>query len=97
MSSQDKIMNTQDEQLRRSVEKMRLAYKAYEDKKQSRTLVFLDDVPERIIEQRKVGGICQALTMKGKKCSFRAVNGCFCKKHTLRDSEKVLGTKRIIL
>lgn len=90
-------MNIRDEQLLRSVEKMRLAYKAHEDKKHSRTIVFLNDVPERLIEKRNAGGICQALTMKGKKCSFRAVNGCFCKKHTLKDSEKVLGVKRIIL
>ncbi|MBT6183978.1 MAG: hypothetical protein HOI07_04405 [Betaproteobacteria bacterium] len=90
-------MNIQDEHLRRSVEKMRVAYKAHEDKKQSRTIVFLKDIPERIVEKRSVSGICQALTMKGNKCSFRAVNGCFCKKHTLKDSEKVIGTKRIIL
>ena len=90
-------MNIQDEHLRRSVEKMRVAYKAHEDKKQSRTIVFLKYIPERIVEKRSVSGICQALTMKGNKCSFRAVNGCFCKKHTLKDSEKVIGTKRIIL
>lgn len=90
-------MNMQDEHLRRSVEKMRLAYKAHEDKKRSRTLIFIKDLPERVVEKRSVTGICQALTMKGKKCSFRAVNGCFCKKHTVKDSEKVLGTKRIIL
>jgi len=90
-------MNIHDEHLLRSVEKMRLSYKAHAERKRSHTIVFLDDVPERIIAKRNSGGICQALTMKGKKCSFRAVNGCFCKKHTLKDSEKVLGVKRIIL
>lgn len=26
--------------------------------------------------------ICQAVTLSGKKCRFRASNGCFCRKHS---------------
>ena len=90
-------MNSREEHLARSVKKMRDAYEAHQRKKMSRTIVFLDEAPERVVEKKNTSGICQAFTLKGKKCTFRAVNGCYCKKHHMKDSESVLGTKKIIL
>jgi len=42
-------------------------------------------------EQRKVKKICCALTMTGKPCSFKAVCGDYCKKHSVKQPQ--LGTK----
>jgi hypothetical protein len=53
-----------------------------------RPIQVLSSVPEKPVHTTK---ICQAFTLSGKKCSFKAVYGCYCKKHRIDD--EVLGTK----
>ena len=81
------------EHLARSIFKMKNRYRELEVKKNSRTMIVLDEVPVAIREQKYTDRTCQALTLKGKKCAFKSVNGCYCKKHSMKKSESVLGVK----
>ena len=71
--------------------KMKMMYKKFDEKKQSRKIVFLEKTPVAAKESRVSSNICQATTMAGKQCSFKAVCGDFCKKH--RIDKGTLGSK----
>jgi hypothetical protein len=71
--------------------KMKMRYKQAEQKKNERQIIVIDKAPTLINEQRKNTNICSATTMAGKRCSFKAVCGDFCKKH--RVDKGVLGKK----
>jgi hypothetical protein len=70
---------------------MKKKYQEAEQKKDSRKIVFLDKPPEVVNEQRTAKKICCATTMTGKPCSFKAVCGDYCKKHSVKNI--ALGTK----
>jgi hypothetical protein len=76
-----KTQNEMCERFARSIHKLRESRKEYDDKREKNKIKFLDVVPEKHIQNRHVNNICQAITMSGKKCSFRASCGVFCKKH----------------
>lgn len=61
--------------------KMKLKYAELRKEKDSRTIQMIDRVPEKAAEKRHVVHTCQAVTLAGKPCGFKAVCGNFCKKH----------------
>jgi hypothetical protein len=63
--------------------KMKMSYKKFDQKKESRKIIVLDKTPADVKESRAHVNICQATTMTGKRCSFKAVCGQFCKKHRI--------------
>jgi len=63
--------------------KMKMSYQKFDRKKQSRQIIVLDKTPADVKESRAHVSICQATTMIGKRCSFKAVCGDFCKKHRI--------------
>lgn len=71
--------------------KMKMMYRKFDEKKQSRQVIILDKTPVIVKESRVSANICQATTMAGKRCSFKAVCGDFCKKH--RIDKGTLGSK----
>lgn len=79
------------EHLARSVFRMKNKYKEYENQKNERALVVLREAPKKVIEQKyyTTNNICQSTTLKGKKCTFRATCGNFCKKHSVANKELV--------
>lgn len=68
---------------------MKNKYKQHEAHKKSRSLVVLTEAPKKVVEPKYVGNICQSLTLKGKKCTFKATCGNFCKKHSVVNNELV--------
>ena len=85
--------NDASEHLARSIWKMKQRYQQLEAKKNSRTMIVLDEVPASVREHKHTDRTCQALTLKGKKCAFKSVNGCYCKKHSVNKGDSVLGMK----
>ena len=71
--------------------KMKMSYKKYDQKKRDRKIIVLDKMPTEVRESRARVTTCQATTMAGKQCSFKAVCGDFCKKH--RIDKGTLGSK----
>ena len=67
--------------------KCKMSYKRHEEKKESRQVVVIDKLPESVVTQRTQVKTCQATTMSGKPCSFKAVCGDFCKKHRIDKGE----------
>ena len=62
--------------------KMKMRYKKLEDKKKENSIIVLDSAPKEVVpEQRTNHKICQATTMAGKPCKFKAVCGNYCRKH----------------
>jgi hypothetical protein len=55
----------------------------------TRPIKVLQTAPDNQNTENKK--ICQAFTLSGKKCSFKAVCGKYCKKH--RIDNQILGTK----
>ena len=60
-------------------------------KAKRRAIIRIDDPPKpqesAHVEKKKVlaaGCRCQAKTMEGKQCGFKAVAGSFCKKHAIK-------------
>lgn len=49
----------------------------------------IDFVPKQEVSEKR--NICKAFTLSGKKCTFKAVCGDYCKKHRIDD--QVLGTR----
>jgi len=47
------------------------------------------EAPKQVVEQKYMGGICQSTTLKGKKCTFKATCGKFCKKHSVANKDLV--------
>jgi hypothetical protein len=70
------------ERFARSIYKVRQSRKEYDDNRENRKIKFIDNVPEKNIHNRTKTNTCQAITMNGKKCSFRASCGIYCKKHS---------------
>jgi len=71
---------------------MKMKYKQVEQKKNERQIILIDKAPTLVNEKRKHSNICLATTMSGKRCSFKAVCGEFCKKHRV-DKSGILGNK----
>ena len=72
-------------------EMARILYKMRNKKlecQKTKPIQVIDSVPEKTVHTTK---ICQAFTLSGKKCSFKAVCGCYCKKHRIND--EALGTR----
>ena len=57
--------------------------------KKTRSIQVLDSVPKQDVSESR--NICKAFTLSGKKCTFKAVCGDYCKKH--RIDNQVLGTR----
>lgn len=70
------------ERFARSIHKLRESRKQYDDKREKSKIIFLENTPEKCLNTKKFSNICQAVTLKGKKCTFKASCGNFCKKHT---------------
>ena len=71
--------------------KCKMSYKRHQEKKESRKLIVIDKPPDVVNEQRTSKKICCATTMSGKPCSFKAVCGDYCKKHSVKNA--ILGMK----
>ena len=79
-------VSTPDERcahLARSIFKMKIRYRQNEDKKKARSIVVITDAPKHLVEQKHTTNICQSMTLKGKRCGFKATCGNFCKKHSV--------------
>ena len=61
--------------------KMKQKYAQLRKDKQSRVIQVIDKAPERAVEKRHAVHTCQAVTLAGKPCGFKASCGGFCKKH----------------
>ena len=72
------------ERFARSIHKLRESRKKYDDKREKSKIIFLENVPDKCLNTKKFSNICQAVTLKGKKCTFKASCGTFCKKHTTK-------------
>jgi hypothetical protein len=80
--------------LARSVFKMKNRYRKHEEYKKSRSSVLITDAPKQVVEQKYTTNICQSTTLKGKRCTFKATCGNFCKKHSTKETPAVaLGRK----
>lgn len=76
-----------------SVYKMKQRYREHEEKKKNKSIVILTETPKEKPITKQSGDICQAITMKGKKCTFKAACGGFCKKHSKCATPVALGEK----
>jgi|TARA_R110000822_G_scaffold174728_2_gene314337 hypothetical protein len=70
---------------------MKKKYQEHKMKKEQRQVVVIDKAPEIVNEMRNSKKTCCATTMSGKPCSFKAVCGDFCKKHSVKHAQ--LGMK----
>lgn len=68
-------------QLAQATFKMKMKYAELRKEKENRTIQMIERVPEKVAEKRHVVHTCQAVTLTGKPCGFKAVCGNFCKKH----------------
>jgi hypothetical protein len=97
-----RLYSTKDEKCERfarSIHKLRESRKRYDDKRDKKRIIFLKEVPEQMIQNRHAFNVCQATTMSGKRCNFKASCGNFCKKHshgTKNLDISVLGTKPVL-
>ena len=77
-------MDTPD--LERATKVLREAYAKINRDKKARSVIFLKEAPKASRMPQSAGKhICQALTMTGKQCAFKATSPCgkFCKKHII--------------
>lgn len=77
------------EHLARSVLRMKNKYKQHELLKKERSITVITDAPIKTIEHKYAGSICQSTTLKGKRCTFKAICGKFCKKHNVANKDLV--------
>ena len=70
------------ERFARSIHKLRDSRKKYDYKREKSKIKFLEIVPENIIHNRTKTVICCATTLSGKRCTFKASCGKYCKKHS---------------
>lgn len=70
---------------------MKKKYREHEKKKGDRKLIVIDKPPEVVNEMRTHKKTCCATTMTGKPCTFKAVCGQYCRKHSVKHAQ--LGTK----
>ena len=80
------ITHKTPEEIASIIDKMRKRKIECQNKK---PIQVIHSIPEKPVYATK---ICQAFTLSGKKCAFKAVCGCYCKKHKIDDND-VLGTK----
>lgn len=88
-------MSSPDERcahLARSMLKMKSMYRQHEEKKKARSVMVITEAPKHLVEQKHSSNICQSTTLKGKKCTFKATCGSYCKKHSV-SKVVVLGKK----
>ena len=90
-------VSTPDERcahLARSMLKMKSKYRQHEERKQARSVMVITEAPKHFVENKHTTNICQSTTLKGKKCTFKATCGLYCKKHNISKKETiVLGRK----
>jgi len=82
-------LNTPSDKCRKLADatwKMKMSYRAAEARKNERTIVVLSQPPDEVRIENNKTNQCMAQTMSGKRCSFRAVCGCYCKKHNVKVS-----------
>jgi len=79
-----------DEQKIRAVWKMKNSYRKIKDEKDRKKikLIDLNDLPARTQadSKRRAAALtmtCQAITLSGRPCKFKATCGTFCKKHKI--------------
>ena len=85
-------VSTPDERcahLARSVYKLKNRYREHEAHKKARSTMIITEAPKRQVEQKHTQNICQSTTLKGKRCTFKATCGNFCKKHSVSSKELV--------
>jgi hypothetical protein len=66
--------------------KMKMQYLKHQQKKEQQKIIVLEKPPEIVNEQRTSKKFCCATTMSGKPCSFKAVCGDYCKKHSVKNT-----------
>ena len=66
--------------------KMKMRYLEHQQKKDIQKIVVLEKTPEVVTEQRTSKKICCAVTMSGKPCSFKAICGDYCRKHSVKNA-----------
>ena len=86
ISKSFKTQNKTPEEMARILDKMR---KKKLECQKTRPIQVIDSVPKRDVSENR--SVCKAFTLSGKKCSFKAVCGEYCKKH--RIDNQVLGTR----
>lgn len=70
----------------RATQVLRDSYAKINARKQARSIIFLKEVPKASrMPQPMTKHKCQAVTMTGKPCAFKATSSCgkFCKKHII--------------
>ena len=72
------------ERFARSIHKLRQSRKEYDDRRENRKIKIIENVPEKNHEKRYVTNMCQAITTSGKRCTFKASCGNFCRKHAMK-------------
>jgi hypothetical protein len=73
------------ERFARSIHKLRESRKKYDDLRTKKSIVILQEVPDKVIENRHVSNICQATTMSGKSVVLKhRVDGFVRNIHTIR-------------
>jgi hypothetical protein len=77
---------------------MKKRYEEAANKKNNQKVHFITDIEtsqiaseNKNVSRVKTANICSAITMSGKRCSFKAVCGDFCKKHRVKGEQ--LGLK----
>jgi|TARA_B100000497_G_scaffold93939_1_gene105216 hypothetical protein len=66
--------------------KMKMRYLKHQQKKDTQKIIVLEKPPELVNEQRTSKKICCAVTMSGKPCSFKAICGDYCRKHSVKNN-----------
>lgn len=79
--------------LARSMVKMKRGYAQHAETKKARSVVLIVEAPKHLVEMKHASNICQSTTLKGKKCTFKATCGAYCKKHSVSKRDVVLGKK----
>lgn len=79
--------------LARSMFKMKNKYAQHAEKKKAHAVVLIVEAPKHLVEMKHASNMCQSMTLKGKKCGFKATCGAFCKKHSVSKRDVVLGKK----
>lgn len=64
--------------------KMKMRYMQNELRRKERSLILLDAAPKEVAKAPRTNHkLCQAITMAGNPCKFKAVCGGLCKKHKI--------------
>lgn len=58
-------------------------YKDIKDEKDKKAIQIINKPPPKIVETKYSTKICEAMTLSGKKCTFKATCGNYCKKHDI--------------